>query len=216
MRECPNKKTSIVFFNGCILRYSDENYVSILNEEPSTVIKYLNNSIIANQVQYMDTVTGLLDELVIEAGSNTSANSRLYATGSENYTRFNQVYATVQCTPDLTPRLCSKCLRSALRRLPDDAQGARVLFPSCNFRFEYKPFNGNYMHITQVSIQPLQASPPTLQASWNKTNVNRKDSTKLITSITVPLVAAVLLSYISVWWFCFHKRKNINNNYLGK
>ncbi|XP_026391043.1 putative receptor-like protein kinase At4g00960 isoform X3 [Papaver somniferum] len=171
MRECPDTKTAIVFCNGCILRYSDENYFSILNDEdPSIVVKYLNNSIIANQVQYMDTVTGLLDELVIEAGTNTSLNSPLYASGSENYTRFNQVYATVQCTPDLTPRLCSKCLRSALQRLPYDAQGARVLFPSCNVRFEYKPFYGNYMHITQVSIQPLQASPPTLQASWSKTN----------------------------------------------
>ncbi|RZC64338.1 hypothetical protein C5167_008027 [Papaver somniferum] len=217
MRECPDTKTAIVFCNGCILRYSDENYFSILNDEdPSIVVKYLNNSIIANQVQYMDTVTGLLDELVIEAGTNTSLNSPLYASGSENYTRFNQVYATVQCTPDLTPRLCSKCLRSALQRLPYDAQGARVLFPSCNVRFEYKPFYGNYMHITQVSIQPLQASPPTLQASWSKTNSYRKDSTKLVTSITVPLVAAVLLSYIAVWWFCFHKRKKINNNYFDK
>ncbi|KAI3896022.1 hypothetical protein MKX03_031089 [Papaver bracteatum] len=163
MRECPNTKSAILFYNGCVLRYSDENYFSILNEEPSTVIKYINNCIIANQVQYMDTVTGLLDELVIEAGGNTSASSPLYATGSENYTKFNQVYATVQCTRDLTPRLCSKCLRSALRRLPCDAQGARVLFPSCNLGFEYKPFHGNYMYITQ-------ASPPTLQASCNKTN----------------------------------------------
>ncbi|KAI3885945.1 hypothetical protein MKW92_007784 [Papaver armeniacum] len=215
MRECPNTKTAIVFYNGCILRYSDENYFSILNEEPSTVIKYLNNSVIANQVQYIDTVIRLLDELVIEAGTNTSAKCPLYATGSANYTRFNQVHATVQCTPDLTPRLCSKCLRSALRRLPYDAQGARVLFPSCNFRFEYKPFYGNNMHITQVSS--IQASPPTLQASWNKTNSYRKDdSTKLVTSITVPLVAAVLLSNIAVWWFCFHKRKKINNYYFDK
>ncbi|KAI3887950.1 hypothetical protein MKW92_036706 [Papaver armeniacum] len=217
MRECPNTKTAIVFYNGCILRYSDENYFSILNEEPSTVIKYLNNSVIANQVQYIDTVIRLLDELVTEAGTNTSANSPpLYATGSENYTRFNQVHATVQCTPDLTPRLCSKCLRSALWRLPYDAQGARVLFPSCNFRFEYKPFHGNNMYITQVFIQPLQASPPTFQASWNKTNSYRKDSTKLLTSITVPLAAAVLLSNIAVWWFCFPKRKKINNNYFDK
>ncbi|KAI3898263.1 hypothetical protein MKX03_011331 [Papaver bracteatum] len=225
---CPNKKRAIMFYNGCDLRYSDENYFSILNEEPSTVITYLDNRRITNQAQYIDIVTRLLDDLVIEAVSNTSVSPSLYAASSVNYQRFSQVYAMVQCTPDLTPSLCNTCLRSALTRLPSDAQGARVFFPSCSLRFEYDPSYENYMHTIEASVPTLQASPPTLQAPRNTnqtsvfqpsppTNSNAKDSSHLVISITIPLVTtALVLSSIATWWFCSHKRKKINNNYFRK
>ncbi|KAI3909823.1 hypothetical protein MKW92_027035 [Papaver armeniacum] len=210
---CPNKKTAILFYNGCILRYSDENYFSILNEEPSVVLVFVDNSI-ANQVGYIDLVTGLLDDLVIEAVTNTSISPSLYATRSANYNTSIQVYAMVQCTPDLAPSLCSKCLRSALGKLPSGAQGARVLFPSCTFRFEYNPFYGNYMYTTRASPPLLQASPPpTLQPPSNTTYSNGKDSSKIVVMIAIPLVIAIILSSVAVWWFFFHKKKNINNNY---
>ncbi|KAI3871868.1 hypothetical protein MKX03_012904 [Papaver bracteatum] len=162
---CPNKKTAIMFYSGCVLRYSDENYFSILNDEPSIELTGKDNGV-SNQVQFIDTATRLLDDLVIEAVTNTSISPSLYATRSANYTRFNQVYAMVQCTPDLTPILCNRCLRSALGKLStccSDAQGVRILFPSCTFRFEYNRFYGNYMYTTQ-------ASSPTLQPPSNITN----------------------------------------------
>ncbi|XP_026395997.1 cysteine-rich receptor-like protein kinase 10 [Papaver somniferum] len=186
---CPNKKTAILFYNGCILRYSDENYFSILNEEPSVVLVFVDNSI-ANQVGYIDLVTGLLDGLAIEAVTNTSISPSLYATGSATYNTSNKVYAMVQCTPDLALTLCSKCLRSALGKLPSGAQGARVLFPSCTLRFEYNPFYGNYMYTTRAPPPILQASPPpTLQPPSNTTYSKGKDSSKIVVMIAIPLVA---------------------------
>ncbi|KAI3858615.1 hypothetical protein MKW92_047991 [Papaver armeniacum] len=225
---CPNKKRAIMFYNGCVLRYSDENYFSILNEEPSTVITYLDNRRITNQVQYIDIVTRLLDELVFEAVHNTSVSPSFYAARSANYPRFSQVYAMVQCTPDLTPSLCNTCLRSALMRLPSDAQGARIFFPSCSLIFEYDPSYEIYIHRIQARVPTLQASHPTLQAPRNTnqtsvpilqasppTNSNAKDSSELVIGITIPLVTtALVLSSIATWWFCSHKRKKINNNHF--
>ncbi|MCL7022795.1 hypothetical protein MKW94_013614 [Papaver nudicaule] len=155
---CPNRKTAILFYNGCILRYSDENYFSVLRQQPSINLTYTDNSVV-DQVQYIDIITGLLDDLVIEAVTNTSISPSLYATRSANYTMSDQVYVMVQCTPDLTPSVCYKCLRSAVGRLSgccSGAQGARVLFPSCTFRFEKAPFFGNYVY------NIIRASPPTL------------------------------------------------------
>ncbi|KAI3960978.1 hypothetical protein MKW92_049006 [Papaver armeniacum] len=83
--ECPNKKAAIMFFNGCVLRYSNENYFSILSEEPSEVITYFDKDIIGDQV-----------DLVVEAVTNTYISPSLYATRSVNYTRFIKVYAMVQ------------------------------------------------------------------------------------------------------------------------
>ncbi|MCL7039219.1 hypothetical protein MKW94_028633 [Papaver nudicaule] len=204
---CSNSKTAIVFYNGCVLRYSDENYFSILDEKPSIVLTYQDISSITNQVQYTNIVTELLDDLAIEVVTNTSISPSLYASHSANNTRFNRVYAMVHCTPKLTPSLCNKCLISALGRLPSDAGGESVLFSSCDFRFEYNPFYGNYM-------STLQASNPTIQSSGNTTTTdsNGKVSSKLVISIAIPLAAAILLSSMAVWWFCFHKKKKINNN----
>ncbi|KAI3873630.1 hypothetical protein MKX03_021683, partial [Papaver bracteatum] len=211
---CPNKKITIMFYNGCVFvgRYSNENYFSTLSEEPSiNLLGGVKTKV--NQSQFVDIVTELLEDLVVEAVNNSSISPSLYATRSTNFTRFDDVYAMVQCTPDLTPNLCNRCLRSALGRLStccSDVHGARVLFPSCTFRFEYNPFYGNYMHATPT----IQASPPTLQPPSKTTNSNRTDSSKLVISIAIPLVIALLISSIVVWWFCFHKRKKINNKYL--
>ncbi|KAI3960733.1 hypothetical protein MKW92_050103 [Papaver armeniacum] len=210
---CPNKKTAIMFYDGCVLRYSDENYFSRLNQEPSRVLLGPAQNKV-NQSQFVDLVTGLLEDLVVEAKNNSSISPSLYATRSANYTRFDDVYAMVQCTPDLTPNLCRICLRSAIGRLStccSHVRGARVLFPSCTFRFESGPFYGNYMHATPT----IQALPPTLQPPSNTTNSNRTDSSKLVISIAIPLVIAPLLSSIAVWWFCFHKRKKMNNKYFA-
>ncbi|XP_026410132.1 cysteine-rich receptor-like protein kinase 25 [Papaver somniferum] len=209
---CPNKKAAIMFFNGCVLRYSNENYFSILSEEPSEVITYFDKDIIGDQVEYIEMVTRLLNDLVTEDVTNTSISPSLYATRSVNYTRFIKVYAMVQCTPDLTPSLCNRCLRLTIKRLPSDAQAARVLFPSCTFRFEYDPFYRNYMYTNQAS-----PPPPTLnQSPWNTSNRNGKaSSSKLVITIAIPLAIAILLSSIAVWGFRSHHRKKINNNYFG-
>ncbi|RZC44164.1 hypothetical protein C5167_037117 [Papaver somniferum] len=194
-----------MFYNGCVLRYSNENYFSRLSEQPSiNLLGGVKSKV--NQSQFIDIVTGLLDDLVVEAVTNSSISPSLYATRSANYTRFDDVYAMVQCTPDLTPSLCNRCLRSAVGRLStccSEVQGARVLFPSRTFRFEYAPFHGNYMHATPT----IGASPPILQPPSNTTN-NCK-----YYNIAVPLlVIALLLSSIAVWWFCFDKRKRMDRN----
>ncbi|KAI3873631.1 hypothetical protein MKX03_021684, partial [Papaver bracteatum] len=167
---CPNKKTAIMYYNGCVLRYSNENYFSTLSEEPSVNIMGVLQTKV-NQSQFVDIVTELLEDLVVEAINNSSISPSLYATRSANFTRFDDVYAMVQCTPDLTPNLCKICLRSALGRLStccSDVQGARVLYPSCTFRFESYPFYGNYMYATTQASPPiLQASPPTPQPPSN-------------------------------------------------
>ncbi|XP_026378069.1 putative serine/threonine-protein kinase receptor [Papaver somniferum] len=154
---CPNKKTAIMFYNGCVLRYSDENYFSILNDEPSIELTGKDNGV-ANQVQFIDTATRLLDDLVIEAVTNTSISPSLYATRSANYTRFNQVYVMVQCTPDLTPILCNRCLRSALGKLStccSDAQGGTLS-------------NGQEIAVKRLSRNSSQDTVRRTHLDWGK------------------------------------------------
>ncbi|XP_026390913.1 putative receptor-like protein kinase At4g00960 [Papaver somniferum] len=223
---CPNSKGAIMFYNGCVLRYSEKYFFSMLNETP--YIELLSSDTITDPTPFLDTVSGLLDDLVIKAVNNTSNSPSLFATGLTNYTSSDEVYGMVQCTPDLTPSVCNTCLRSALARLSSccfDTQGARVLYPSCTFRFEIYTFYGDYMYTNNTTSPspplllpptPLALPSPTLQSPSNSTNSNGKDSSVVLAvSIAVPLGIAVLLciSSIAVWWFCFHRKKKINNNY---
>ncbi|RZC66264.1 hypothetical protein C5167_009955 [Papaver somniferum] len=207
-----------MFYNGCVLRYSDKYFFSMLNETPH--IELISSDTITDPSPFLDTVSGLLDDLVTKAVNNTSISPSLFATGSTNYTSSDEVHSMVQCTPDLTPSVCNTCLRSALARLSSccfDTQGARVLYPSCTFRFQIYTFYGDYMYTNNIitpASPPLLLPPPTLQSPSNSTNSNGNNSLiVLAVSIAVPLGIAVLLSSIAVWWFYFHRKKKINNNY---
>ncbi|KAI3958861.1 hypothetical protein MKX01_023537 [Papaver californicum] len=200
----------------------DKYYFSMLNEKPN--VELISEATITNPSPFSDTTSGLLDNLVTKAVNNTSSSPSLFATGSTNYTSSDEVYGVVQCSPDLTPSVGNTCLRSALARLSNccfDTEGARVLYPSCTFRFETYTFYGDYTNTTtsappQIVLPPtpLPLPPPTLQSPVNSTDSNGKDSSVVLAvSIAVPLGIAVLASSIAVWWFCFHRRKKINNNY---
>ncbi|KAI3881251.1 hypothetical protein MKW92_003408 [Papaver armeniacum] len=212
---CPDSKKAIMYYNGCVLRYSDKYYFSIMQENPAVPLNNQNN--VTDPASYLTLVTGLLDGLVIEAVTNTSSSPSLFSTGTANYTRENTVYGMVQCTPDLTPSTCARCVRSAMQLIPKyfyGKRGARVLYPSCTFRYEIYPFYGQSIYATTTQALPPApvVLPPTLQSLWNTTTSNgsNSNSLRLAVSISIPLGIAVLLSSIAVWWFYFHKKKKIN------
>ncbi|KAI3970135.1 hypothetical protein MKW92_029751 [Papaver armeniacum] len=198
---CPNSKGAIMFYSACILRFSDTSYFSLMSDKPS--LHWISAHYILDPKPRMELVTGLLDDLVIKAVINSINSPSLFATGATNYTNFSDIYGMVQCTPDLTPTLCNRCLRLAIGHLPgccNDTQGARVLLPSCTVRYEIYTFYGQYKYITQ-------ASPPIMQSPSNTTKSNGNNAMKLVVSVGVPLGIAVLLSYTAIGWFCVRKRK---------
>ncbi|KAI3974655.1 hypothetical protein MKX01_029645 [Papaver californicum] len=132
---CPNSRGAIMFYIGFTLRYSDKYFFSLKEQSPNT--GYLNpadkNEI---PVDFTNILAGLLDDLVIEAVTNKSSGNSpsFFATGSTNYSSSNQVYGMVQCTPDITPALCNRCLRTSIGTpilvCCPDSKGGIVLTPS--------------------------------------------------------------------------------------
>jgi len=73
------------------------------------------------------------------------------------YIRFSNLYVLVQCTPDLSTSDCNQCLLLANLSLSiccNNNRGVRVLFPSCNFRFD------NYSFFNEVAFDAMVARPP--------------------------------------------------------
>ncbi|WZY85438.1 hypothetical protein YC2023_031822 [Brassica napus] len=68
-------------------------------------------------------------------------------------------YALVQCFPDLLPEECKSCLTQSMTQFNFSRVGGRVLFPSCNSRYEIYPFY-NETFVATLPPSPLITYPP--------------------------------------------------------
>lgn len=71
--------------------------------------------------------------------------------------RVHTIYSLLQCTPDLSSEQCGKCLRAAIGMIPsccDGKEGATILLPSCNVRYEMFPFYNQTSSTTLMKSKP--------------------------------------------------------------
>ncbi|KAL6269310.1 hypothetical protein ACE6H2_026221 [Prunus campanulata] len=80
-----------------------------------------------------------LDNLVPKAANASYKFATEKKTFTANMISFT-VYSLGQCTQDLSAADCNACLRKGATQLVRGKQGGRVLYPSCNVRFEIYPF----------------------------------------------------------------------------
>ncbi|KAH1036016.1 hypothetical protein GYH30_055805 [Glycine max] len=188
-RRCPNKTESIIWYDECMLRFTNRYFA------PTSVVPRANlmdgNNISASDLDSFNrTLFGLLNDLIEEA-----ANSRLarkFATGQREFAGHspeNTVYALTECEPDLTTTQCEECLRNAVSTLPSccgGKQGARALLSYCNARHELFRF----YH--------------TSDTSGNKKSVSR------VVLIVVPVVVSIILLLCVCYFILKRSRKKYN------
>jgi hypothetical protein len=92
--------------------------------------------------------------------SKVGSASKKFGAKEANFTALQTLYTLGQCTPDLSGSDCNSCLQRAIASLPGccgGKQGGRVLFPSCNVRFEVYPF-----YQSSNTSAPTPSTPPVL------------------------------------------------------
>ncbi|KAJ4975278.1 hypothetical protein NE237_000384 [Protea cynaroides] len=174
---CSNTTTAIVWYDDCMIRYSNESFSSILQQDPVFYLYNLNS--VTNLDQYNQTVGDLMNRLVKEAAYG-STTPKYYAADEVNYyTGSHNVYGLVQCTPDITPDECNGCLNGSVAldipHILYPKMGGRVLKPSCNIRYEFD--SSFYRQIASDPASPPQASSPL--ASAPSTNSTSSDGTRI-------------------------------------
>ncbi|PIA54267.1 hypothetical protein AQUCO_00900663v1 [Aquilegia coerulea] len=128
---CPNNKAAIIWYDNCLLKYSDVNFFGTIDTQNKF---YLYNTQNVNDT----TFNGSVQELLSDLSAIASQSPRLFATGETSL-----LQGLVQCTRDLSSSQCKKCLDDAITELPsccDGKRGGRVVGGSCNFRYELYPF----------------------------------------------------------------------------
>ncbi|GAB4825106.1 hypothetical protein Ancab_007982 [Ancistrocladus abbreviatus] len=133
---CPYNKGGIIWYDYCLLKYSDSDFFGQIDNQNKFYMWNLNN--VTDAVSFNQKTKELLSQL-----SEQAYNPRLYATGETTFEGSTKIYGLVQCTRDLSVKDCKKCLDEAISELPDccdGKQGGRVVGGSCNVRYEIYPF----------------------------------------------------------------------------
>lgn len=210
-RLCPNQEEAVIWYDLCMLRYSNQSIFSVMEESPE-VTTFNKNNVSTDPDQFKATLSGLMNGLVLKAKSSRES----FAFGEVNYALFSRIYGLVQCTPDISPADCNFCLNSCVFEVLAffrGEQGRRILKPSCNVRFEIYPFYESVAAAPAPSPSvttsaTLLATPSaSLSPAPGLTNLRgkRRLSAEAIRAIFAHLL--VLLVLLSGSFFYYRRRK---------
>ncbi|WVY96353.1 hypothetical protein V8G54_028504 [Vigna mungo] len=141
--DCSLSIEAVVYYDECILRYSNLSFFGTADMEVSSGYVLASPINMTNQESFKRLVYVSLNETADEAMSSGSDGEK-FATKETDIDIFQKLYCLAQCTPDLSPRDCRSCLNSLINsdlpRCCAGRQGGRVLYPNCVIRFEIYPF----------------------------------------------------------------------------
>ncbi|CAM0912899.1 unnamed protein product [Alopecurus aequalis] len=207
---CPYQKDAIIYYDRCMLRYSNVQFLSA--DDPGTVdvdlssVTYNNENVTSEVSPYESVVATLVNATADYAAYNST---RRYASGEAALGRgeFTTVYSWAQCTPDLTPARCRDCLARMMPQLTDHiAIGARALGPRCSFRFETKPFIDGPVTLQLAATSGALAPAPAKVVPEAAIGQGRRkyDVPVKVLVILLPIIAAINLL---AWLFSWRRRR---------
>ncbi|XP_027340833.1 putative receptor-like protein kinase At4g00960 [Abrus precatorius] len=181
-RKCPNQKEAIGFGLACMLRYSSHSIFHIMDPQ----IEYYEwTGINATKVeQFNGVLMNLLNGLRSKAASGDSLHK--FAAGNVTGPSFQNIYALVQCTPDLVEQDCNDCLFGAFSEITKCCSGNRAVRigrRSCNVRFDTNRFYG-----------PINDTTPSPHVQPNYNTPTKGHSYTLRTVIIIVVAAASLVT----------------------
>ncbi|KAJ6377319.1 hypothetical protein OIU76_026315 [Salix suchowensis] len=189
---CPNEMDVFGFYDLCMIRYSNSSTFGVVDNQYFFDEETEQN--VFDVTRFNKALDTLFGRLIPRAASGNSFKK--FASGNQS-AGVETVYATVQCTPDLSEELCSGCLRIHFENISNCCDGykikgntgAELINPSCNLRWDtVKFFNGT---LEILSPPPQILSPTTLPAPSQGKKSNT--AARIIVITVVPVVGVMIL-----------------------
>ena len=155
---CPAGIEAIIWYDECMLRYSNESFFSIMNDWLTTDL--CNDQNITVLDGFVQLLGSMMNDSVTRATAAGQPGATKFATKEANLSSSIALYSLVQCTPDISSSSCDTCLRGRVANLPvhcGGRKGATELTPSCNVRYEVYPF---YRMLAAPPPPPPAIAPP--------------------------------------------------------
>ncbi|KAF7840691.1 Cysteine-rich receptor-like protein kinase 25 [Senna tora] len=157
--ECRSSKEAIIWYDECMLRYSNRSFFSTFDTRPRLGLLMTSN--VSDQEGFIQLLAKSLIDVVSEAIKARPVGTKNFGTKEANISGFESLYSLAQCTPDLSSEDCDRCLRILIGDITWcclGKQGGRVLYPSCNIRYELYPFYNAQPQPPDVVVEPPSPS----------------------------------------------------------
>ncbi|KAL1201621.1 Cysteine-rich receptor-like protein kinase 10 [Cardamine amara subsp. amara] len=200
LNRCPNQIEVTLYYDECVLRYSNQNILSTLITADGFSLANSQNVAPNEQDRFRDLVLSTMNQAATVAANS----SRKFDARKANFTVLQSLYGMVQCTPDLTRQDCLLCLQHTINRLPTYKIGGRYIVPSCFSIYELYAFYNE----SAITIPPPPPPPPVSTPPMSAPPQPGKggNSTVLVVAIVVPIIVAVLL-FIAGYCFLAKRAK---------
>ncbi|KAK9084905.1 hypothetical protein Sjap_025316 [Stephania japonica] len=210
LQRCPNQKESILYYEKCMIRYSNQSILGGLQTSPAL---FLTNP--QNVSDRLDVFNRNLADLFVGLGREASRvpNGPKFSTGSANFSAFQTIYGLMQCTTDLSQSDCFRCLEGARANLPSCCNGkigARVILPSCNLRYEVSPFYESRVPAIPPSpppTPPRTISPVLPNGTSTPGGSNGNKKSRIVLAIVIPISIALVAMVTAAVCLLMRKKK---------
>ncbi|XP_010419484.1 PREDICTED: cysteine-rich repeat secretory protein 8-like [Camelina sativa] len=141
---CTYRKTAIIYYEECMVRYSNVSFFTLVEDGPYVVkypVAFFPTSLFSS---FQKTLSTKLEQLIILTSSKSSLSSSTpyYVKDKSRVNDFEGSYTLdtmVQCSPDLDPANCSACLRLAAQSVSGcctNARWAHFYLPKCFLKYD--------------------------------------------------------------------------------
>ncbi|WOG85282.1 hypothetical protein DCAR_0104470 [Daucus carota subsp. sativus] len=203
---CPSTKEADIWYDECILRYSNGSIFYNVETWPTVYIQFQDNA--TDAIQFNKDLNDLMDELKGRAAQEKFATGNV--TGEDV---FSTIYGLMQCSPDLSSTQCTICIDQLKGLFPSCCSGkirGHIFNPSCDIRYEtYRFYNETLVNApppqSQLPLKPPSVPPPAA--------VKDESNKRMIIVIVVVIVGFVMLLFVLVFVV---KRKREQRTYAGR
>ncbi|KAL5081060.1 hypothetical protein RYX36_009481 [Vicia faba] len=189
--KCLSSLEGIIWYSHCLVRYS--NLYFLFNMETSPMFRDINITkySMPDQNLFATTLSNQLSELANKTGNSDGK----YMTNSLKLNDKQTLYTLEQCKQVLSNQDCISCLNDVISRaIPWSylgSVGGRIIYPSCNIRFELFQF---YMEAGDDEDQPPSSPSP----------LSRNAEKRTIIFIVCPIIILVIL--FSIGYYLLKRR----------
>lgn len=209
---CLGKKESVVWYDQCMIRYSNDSFFGTMNDAPMIPMWNRQNAvdiqnITSNQTEFTQVVLETLGDVSSQAAAGLSGKKFATKEGKflSNLTSMNLLYTLAECTPDLSVNDCNTCLQMTIGNMTEMCNmkaGCTMMNPSCNMRYDIYAFYGDAL--TPASgPSPVPVSGDT---SKNTSSMSRRKKMLLIVGVSISAILALMI-LLGAWVLMF-KRKS--------
>ncbi|XP_059438375.1 cysteine-rich receptor-like protein kinase 10 [Corylus avellana] len=208
VERCPKAKDAVAWYEYCMLRYAKQYFFSSMVTDPGI---YMWNTVNVSEPSRFDQLVRTTMNDLASGISNVGAGAKKFGTKEANFTALQTLYTLAQCTLDISRSDCNSCLQRAIASLPGccgGKQGGRILFPSCNVRFEVYPFYQSLNTSAPTPSTPALVPPP----PGSVTAPKGKDTISVLTIVAIvgPISVSIVLFVIG---YCFVINRRARKKY---